>query len=52
MAKELECPVCEASVPLEGDDKSGDLIMCSYCKMTFKLLRTKDGWILSEDFEE
>jgi hypothetical protein len=52
MAKELECPVCEASIPLEGDEKSSDLIMCSYCKTTLKLLRMKDGWILSEDFEE
>ncbi|MGD0914949.1 MAG: hypothetical protein ABSB22_00685 [Thermodesulfobacteriota bacterium] len=52
MANELECPICEASVPLEGDEKASDLIMCSYCKSTFKLLRTKEGWILSEDFEE
>ena len=52
MAKELECPICEASIPLEGDEKPGDLLMCSYCKMTFKLLRTKNGWVLADDFEE
>lgn len=48
----LECPICEADIPLEGDEKSGDLITCSYCMMTFKMLRKKDKWILAEDFEE
>jgi hypothetical protein len=52
MPREMECPICEAPIPMEGDEQSSDLIMCSYCKMTFKLLRTKDGWILTEDFEE
>ncbi|MEW6377296.1 MAG: hypothetical protein AB1502_16085 [Thermodesulfobacteriota bacterium] len=52
MAKELECPICEADIPLESDDKPGDLILCSYCKATFRILRGKDKWILSEDFEE
>jgi hypothetical protein len=52
MTNELECPNCEADIPLEKDDQSGDLVMCSYCKMTFKLFRAKDKWILSEDFEE
>jgi len=52
MARELECPICEADIPLESDDQPGDLIMCSYCKSIFKLLRTKDKLILSEDFEE
>ena len=52
MALELECPICEADIPLERSDKQGDLIMCSYCNVTFKLLRAKDKWILSEDYEE
>jgi hypothetical protein len=52
MSKELECPICEADIPLEGNEKSGDLILCSYCKVTFKLLKGKDKWILSEDFDE
>lgn len=52
MAIELECPVCEADIPLEGDEESGDLMMCSYCKGTFKLLRKKDKWTLVEEFEE
>jgi hypothetical protein len=52
MATELECPICDADIPLDGNEKSGDLVLCSFCKVTFKLLRTKDKWVLSEDFEE
>jgi hypothetical protein len=52
MAKELLCPVCEAEIPLDGDEKSGDLIMCSYCQMTLKMVKAKDKWILEEEFEE
>jgi len=52
MSMELECPICDADIPLEGNEKPGDLVLCSYCKVTFKLLRTKNKWILSEDFDE
>jgi len=52
MAKEMVCPICDADIPLEGDEKPGDLILCSYCKVTFKLLKRKDKWVLVEDFEE
>jgi hypothetical protein len=52
MSTELECPICDADIPLEGDEKSGDLMLCSYCKVTLKLLRKKGKWILTEDFDE
>ena len=52
MTEDLECPICDADIPLDGDEKSGDLVLCSYCKITFKILRKKDKWILVEDFEE
>jgi uncharacterized Zn-finger protein len=52
MAKEMVCPICDADIPMEGDEKPGDLILCSYCKVTFKLLKRKDKWVLVEDFEE
>ncbi len=52
MSIELECPICEADIPLEGDEKTGDLIVCSYCKVTFKMLKKKDKWALEEDFDE
>jgi uncharacterized protein YbaR (Trm112 family) len=50
--QELVCPVCEADIPLDGDERPGDLLYCSYCKMTFKMLKKKDNWFLEEDFEE
>lgn len=52
MAKELECPVCEADLPLDGDEKPGDLIVCSYCKVTLKILKKKDQLVLSEEIED
>ena len=52
MSVELECPICNADIPLEDEEKSGDLILCSYCKVTFKLLRKREKWILEEDFDE
>ena len=52
MAITLECPICEAEVPLEKEDRSGDLIVCSYCKETLKLVKKIDKWILTEEFDE
>ncbi len=52
MAIDLTCPFCEADIPLDGDEESGDLVMCSYCKMSLKMLKTKDKWLLVDDFEE
>ncbi len=51
MGEELECPICDADIPL-SDEKPGDLVMCSYCKVTFKLLRKKGDLYLEEDFDE
>ena len=52
MIKDVVCPICEAEIPLDGDEKSGDLVLCSYCNMTFKMLKKNDDWTLVEDFEE
>ena len=52
MVNELECPICDANIPLDGDEKQGDLVLCSYCKVPFKLLRKKEGWVLTEEFDE
>lgn len=52
MVKDMVCPICDADIPMDGDEKPGDLILCSYCKVTFKLLKRKDKWVLVEDFEE
>jgi lysine biosynthesis protein LysW len=46
----LECPVCDAEIPLEGEGV-GDLVVCSYCQMTFKVISKKDGLSLTDEFE-
>ncbi len=52
MAVYLECPVCDAEVPLEKDDHSGDVLQCSCCKEPLKLVKKIDKWILVEEFDE
>jgi hypothetical protein len=53
MVIELECPVCDAEVPLDNKEEPGDLVQCSFCKETFKLVRTKEkGLMLTEEFDE
>ncbi len=51
MAIELECPICDADVPLDGDEQTGDLVLCSFCKVTFKLIKKKEKWVLVEEYE-
>jgi len=51
MSADLECPICDADIPLESDASTGDLVLCSYCKVTFKLLKKKDKWVLVEEYE-
>ena len=35
--KELDCPVCDADLLLDGDEKPGDQVYCSYCNSTIKV---------------
>jgi hypothetical protein len=51
MSTEIECPICDADIPLDGNEQTGDLVLYSFCKVTFKLIKRKDRWILTEDFE-
>ncbi|MFQ5464457.1 MAG: hypothetical protein ACE5EI_00875 [Thermodesulfobacteriota bacterium] len=47
----LTCPLCDAEVPLDGDEKSGDQVCCPYCESPLKLKRTRaDEAFLVEDF--
>ena len=52
MSAEIECPLCDAEIPLEGQEEAGDMIVCSYCKSTFKLIFKKGKLVLTEDFQE
>ena len=52
MEREIECPFCDAEIPLDGDEKPGELLVCSYCNMTVKLSKKKGEWVPVEDLEE
>jgi hypothetical protein len=39
--KECSCPVCDADIVLDGDEKPGDAVYCSYCNSTIKIYRSK-----------
>ena len=47
----LTCPLCEAEVPLDGDEKVGDQVCCPYCESPLKLKKTRaEEAFLVEDF--
>ncbi|MCG8589807.1 MAG: hypothetical protein MJE66_10995 [Proteobacteria bacterium] len=49
---EIACPVCDADLPLAGDEKEGDEIFCTYCGGNF-ILRgdpADDDTEVEEDF--
>ncbi|MBW2038304.1 MAG: hypothetical protein JRI46_01710 [Deltaproteobacteria bacterium] len=37
--REVTCPFCDAEIPLDGDEKEGEEIYCSYCHMKLILER-------------
>lgn len=41
MQKTYSCPVCDAELVMDGDEKPGDVIYCSYCSSTIKIHRKK-----------
>jgi len=51
--RELDCPVCNAHVPLAGDERPGDEVHCTYCGAPCVLRRAgpdPDELELEEDF--
>ncbi len=50
---ELSCPICNADLPLAGDEKVGEDIYCTYCGAPC-VLRGKpsdpESWEAEEDF--
>jgi hypothetical protein len=50
---ELVCPICQADVPLGGDEKPGDEVACDYCKAPCIIrgeAEDSEAWELEEDF--
>ena len=50
---ELTCPICEADVPLSGEERPGDELFCTYCGAPCKVIVKKsdeeENWDLEED---
>jgi hypothetical protein len=50
---DLSCPICQADVPLSGDERKGDEVFCTYCRAPLKLAgdgENVDELELEEDF--
>jgi hypothetical protein len=49
---DLTCPICQADVPLAGDEKPGDEVCCLYCGAPCRLVGKgdEDDLDLEEDF--
>jgi len=51
LAGYLTCPLCDAEVPLSGDEKIGDQVFCTYCQCPLAMKKTKAEEVyLEEDF--
>jgi len=52
-APDLYCPICQANIPLGGDEKPGDEIFCTYCGAPCVIqgkVDAPDAWGAEEDF--
>jgi predicted amidophosphoribosyltransferase len=50
---ELCCPVCEANVPLSGDERLGDEVFCTFCgapSVIISAKKSEEDWDIEEDF--
>jgi hypothetical protein len=48
----LTCPICQADVPLAGDERKGEEVFCTYCGAPLKLAGgdNPDEMELEEDY--
>ncbi len=51
MAKQdLACPICNADVPLSGEEAPGEEVFCAYCRAPLTIKGKDDDMELEEDF--
>jgi len=50
---EVNCPFCEGDIPLDGDERQGDEVYCSYCNLMLKLKRSRGTFeaVEEDDYE-
>jgi len=50
-AQELSCPICNADVPVDGDERPGEQVFCAYCRAPLILVPGKgdDEYELEDD---
>ena len=46
---ELSCPTCEADIPLVGDERVGQELLCLYCGAPSKIRAAEEQQIELED---
>ena len=47
----VSCPICNADVPMDGDEREGDVVYCAYCEAPLKVgSRGATEIELEEDF--
>ncbi len=48
--REIECPICDADVSLDGDEKAGDEVYCASCGAPITIASiTEDDEVEIED---
>jgi hypothetical protein len=51
---DLECPICQADLPLAGDERPGDEVICAYCGAPSRIEgdpeQDPETWDAEEDF--
>jgi hypothetical protein len=51
-APDLYCPICQANIPLSGDEQPGDEVFCTYCNAPCRIAGKPDApdqWQAEED---
>lgn len=41
--RDLDCPVCQADLPIAGDEPAGAEVFCTYCCAPFRLTKPADA---------
>jgi len=45
----LQCPLCDAEVPISEDDKAGDQLFCPYCQSPLRVREKAEEIYLADD---